>query len=206
MPDNSTFLFIGDSITDAGRFDDHDGHLGDGYVRRLDESFRAAGLGVTTVNTGIGGHRADDLRARWSADALDHRPDLISILVGVNDTWRRYDSNDPTSAESYAGDYRAILEAIDRNVTKSVVLIEPFLVPVSEEQVTWREDLDPKIEVVRGLAREFDTVLVPADVELNRFAVEHGAEAIAFDGVHPSDLGHRLLAELWLAHTGVIPR
>ena len=201
MPD--IYLFTGDSITDAGRVTDLDRQLGEGYVRRLDEAFHANGLEVETVNTGIGGHRADHLRARWDTDVLGHRPTLLSILIGVNDMWRRYDSNDPTSTEAFAGNYRALLEALDRDATPTLVLIEPFLVPVNGEQVQWREDLDPKIDVVRSLAREFDAILVPADVELNQHAAELGAEAVAFDGVHPSDLGHQLLAHMWLRHVGL---
>lgn len=83
------------------------------------------------------------------------------------------------------------------------MLIEPFLVRFSEEQVTCREDLAPKIEVVRGLAREFDAVLSPADVELDQYAVELDAEAVAFDGVRRSDLGHQLLADSWLRYMGL---
>ena len=96
MPD-STYLFIGDSVTDAGRFEDHDEHLGDGYVRRLDEHFRDSGLTIETINTGIGGNRVADLKLRWERDVVNHRPALLSVLVGVNDTWRRYDNNDPTT-------------------------------------------------------------------------------------------------------------
>lgn len=197
------YLFTGDSITDAGRVTDPDRQLGEGYVRRLDEAFHAKALDVETVNTGVGGHRADHLRARWTADVLDHRPALVSVLIGVNDTWRRYDSNDPTSTEAFADNYRTVLEALDRDVTPTLVLIEPFLVPVNDEQVEWRQDLDPKIDVVRALAREFDAILVPADGELNQHAAQLGAQAVAFDGVHPSDLGHKLLAEMWLRHVGL---
>lgn len=197
------YVFIGDSITDAGRTWSSDNPLGDGYVRELDRRFTTAGLPVATLNTGIGGHRVDDLRRRWTADALDLRPTLLSVLVGVNDTWRRYDSDDPTSVESYTADYDAILAEVDRDVTATIVLIEPFLVPISDEQREWREDLDPKIEAVRALAAQRDAILVPADVELNRAAVAHGPEAIAFDGVHPTELGHRLLAQLWLDAVGI---
>lgn len=195
--DHDRYVFIGDSITDAGRTWSSDNPLGDGYVRELDRRFTTAGLPVTILNTGIGGHRVDDLRRRWTEDALALRPTLLSVLVGVNDTWRRYDSDDPTSVESYAADYDAILSAVDRDVTHRIVLIEPFLVPISEEQSEWREDLDPKIAAVRALAARHGAILVPADVELNRAALVHGPEAIAFDGVHPTDLGHRLIADLW---------
>lgn len=196
--DPARYLFIGDSITDAGRTWSSDNPLGDGYVRELDRRFTIAGLPVRTLNTGIGGHRVVDLRRRWAEDALDLRPTLLSVLVGVNDTWRRYDSDDPTSVTAYADDYDAMLSAVDRDVTKTIVLIEPFLVPLSEEQREWRDDLDPKIAAVRALAVEHGAILVPADGGLNRAGVEHGPEAIAFDGAHPTPLGHRLLAQLWL--------
>lgn len=194
----STYLFIGDSITDAGRFDDEDRHLGDGYVRRLDEAFAASGRDVRVINTGIGGHRADHLRARWAEDATAHNPELLSILIGVNDMWRRYDSDDPTTTEAFEENYRAMLGGIDRSTTRTVVMIEPFLLPVNDEQRAWREDLDPKIEVVRRLAAESGAILVPADVHLTALAAESSPEQVAFDGVHPTDAGHRALADLWV--------
>jgi lysophospholipase L1-like esterase len=68
---------------------------------------------------------------------------------------------------------------------------------VKEDQHTWREDLDPKIEVVRRLAAEYDALLVPADVEFNHQALTVGATTLADDGVHPTAAGHQLLADLW---------
>ena len=128
---------------------------------------------------------------------LDHHADVVSILVGVNDTWRRYDSGQETSAAQFEASYRRLLDSIS-GAGSVLVLIEPFVLPVSEEQEAWREDLDPKIEVVRQLAAGYGAVLVPADVELTRQAGELGAAALADDGVHPTDLGHARLAELWL--------
>lgn len=80
-----------------------------------------------------------------------------------------------------------------------MILLEPFVLPVTEEQATaWRDDLDPKIEVVRRLATEFGAPLVPLDVELNKLAARTGAAALAGDGVHPSDQGHAAISRLWL--------
>ena len=78
------------------------------------------------------------------------------------------------------------------------MLIEPFVLPVDEGQKMWREDLDPKIEVVRRLAAHYSAILVPADLELTRASERLGAVALAADGVHPTELGHQALAELWL--------
>jgi acyl-CoA thioesterase-1 len=185
-----TVVFAGDSVTDCGRRTDPEA-LGDGYVRDLWNDLGPQRPRI--VNVGISGNRAVDLRERWATDVLAHEPHLVSVLIGINDTWRRYDEDDPTSTEEFEAAYRAILEP----VRAKLVLVEPFLLAVKEEQHEWRDDLDPKIEVVRRLAREFDALLVPADVEFNRHAESVGATTLADDGVHPTAAGHQLLADLW---------
>ncbi|WP_328525737.1 SGNH/GDSL hydrolase family protein [Kribbella sp. NBC_00359] len=185
-----TLVFAGDSVTDCGRRTDPDG-LGGGYVRTLYDDLGPRRPRI--VNAGISGNRAADLAARWSADVLAHEPSVVSILIGINDTWRRYDEDDPTTAESFEESYRAMLDPL----TCPVVVIEPFLLPVKAGQEAWREDLDPKLDVVRKLAVEYGAILVPADVELNRQAAAVGAATLANDGVHPTAAGHRAIADLW---------
>ncbi|GAA1550704.1 SGNH/GDSL hydrolase family protein [Kribbella hippodromi] len=185
-----TVVFAGDSVTDCGRRTDPDG-LGDGYVRILSGELGAQGPKI--VNAGISGNRAVDLAARWDTDVLSHDPSLVTIMIGINDTWRRYDEDDPTTPESFEASYRSLLDAL----SCPVVLIEPFLLPVKDGQDTWREDLDPKLEVVRKLAVEYAAILVPADAELTKQAASVGAATLAGDGVHPSAAGHRALATLW---------
>ncbi|MCX5416294.1 SGNH/GDSL hydrolase family protein [Streptomyces sp. NBC_00059] len=203
---SATVLFQGDSITDVGRLVEPDKPLGNGYARMAADLVRAArpGTGITFVNRGVGGDRVADLRARWREDALDVEPDVVSVLIGVNDTWRRYDSGDVTSPEAFEDDYRAILTQVRDGLDAQLILIEPFLVPVTDEQWAWREDLDPRIQTVRRLAEEFDAALLAADGMLNQAArAAGGAEHIAGDGVHPTPLGHTLLAEAWAALAGV---
>lgn len=190
----ATFLFTGDSVTDCGRRDDVQG-LGQGYVRILHGLWRDAAPQM--INSGISGNRAADLAGRVGPDVVDHGADLVSILIGVNDTWRRYDQEDPTSAEDFADSYRSVLKRVSESGSQ-LVLIEPFLLPINDEQKQWREDLDPKIAAVRSLAEEFNAILVPADVNLNRAAAKgDGPAAYAADGVHPTPLGHVQLAQLW---------
>jgi len=194
--DTVTVLFIGDSVTDCGRRDDPDRNLGHGYVRLIDEAFVAGGTPATVVNRGVGGNRVRDLAARWDKDALALAPTLVSVMVGVNDTWRRYDENDPTTAEQFEVDYRDILGRLPGRDAMALVLMEPFLLPVTPAKEKWRDDLEPKIAVVRALAEEFGAVLVPTDDYLNSLDVP--AAEIAADGVHPTELGHQLIARLWL--------
>jgi acyl-CoA thioesterase-1 len=207
--------FTGDSVTDAERRTSEDG-LGDGYVRVLS---RRPGLqGWSVENSGVSGNRTSDLQARWDVDVLDHAPDVLSILVGVNDMWRRYDNDDPTDAAVFEERYRALLTAaVAASVSEStagstagsgshalhLVLVEPFLLPVRPEQETWLEDLDPKREVVKRLADEFSAAFVPLHVELTRLAASVGPATLADDGVHPTPAGHEALADIWLAHASL---
>ena len=191
-----TVLFIGDSVTDCGRRDDADRNLGHGYVRLIDEAFEAGGTPATVVNRGISGNRVRDLRARWDKDAVAVAPTLISVMIGVNDMWRRYDDNDPTTPEAFAADYREILGRLPGRDEMALVMMEPFLLPVSAEKQKWRPDLEAKIAVVHELAAEFGAVLVPTDSYLN--GLDLAAAEIAADGVHPTKLGHELIAKLWL--------
>lgn len=196
-------VFQGDSITEAGRRPGDGTSLGSGYVRLVADELGAAHPGLRFVNRGVGGDRAADLRSRWQRDTTAHEPALVSVMVGVNDTWRRYDSGDPTSLAAYERDYRAVLEE-SRAAGARLLLIEPFLVPVDEGQWTWREDLDGRIHVVRRLAAEFGAGLLCADGLLNQAAARHGgADRIAGDGVHLTPLGHSLLAEAWLGLVSV---
>jgi lysophospholipase L1-like esterase len=203
----ATVLFQGDSITDAGRLGTADG-LGDGYAARavalLRERHPDAGLAFH--NRGVGGNRVTDLRARWTEDAIALKPDLVSVLIGINDTWRRYDHGDPTTADAYEADYRHLLTRVVEETGARLLLVEPFLVPVTADQWRWREDLDPRIHVVRHLAEEFDAALLAADGLLNQAArTAGGAAKVAADGVHPTPYGHGLLAGAWAGLVTVAP-
>ena len=153
------------------------------------------------INVGISGNRAIDLRDRWHIDVVEQHPQLLSVYVGINDTWRRYDSNDATSAATFEDNYRACLA--DVGGASRVLLVEPFVLPVNEEQEHWHEDLDEKRAVVARLAAERGYGFVPLQSLLSAAAEQHGAAALAQDGVHPTELGHRLIADAWLEVAGL---
>jgi lysophospholipase L1-like esterase len=190
---SQTTVFIGDSVTDCGRLNLPP--YGDGYVRDI---FNSGKLEGAIINVGTSGHRLVDLIARWDDDVLAHNPTRISIAIGVNDTWRRYDDNDPTSVEDFETNYDEVLAKTKAACHPDFVLCEPFLLHVKPEMETWREDLDPKIAVVHKLAKKYDAKLVPFDSYLNGLLDSHTIEELADDGIHPSVLGHQLMAELWL--------
>jgi lysophospholipase L1-like esterase len=196
---NNLILFQGDSITDCGRSRTEATSLGNGYAMMAAAWLSAAhpGAGWRFLNRGISGNRAKDLRARWQTDCLDLKPDWVSILIGINDTWRRFDRSDPTTTEAYEADYRFILQQTKDSGAR-LIICEPFLLPIPQDRVAWRADLDPKIAVARKLAREFAAVYVPLDGAFAAAATQQPMEAWAPDGVHPTPAGHALIAQTWL--------
>lgn len=206
QPDDR-ILFQGDSITDCGRDRDLPDSLGRGYAN-MTAGFLAAlhpELGCSCLNRGISGNRTGDLLKRWKADCLDLKPDVLSILIGINDVWRRYDQNLPTSAETFEANYRELLGRTRETLPETrLVLMEPFVLPVPGDRRAWREDLDPKISIVRTLAREFDALFVPLDGAFAAASSHQPPEYWAPDGVHPTPAGHGLISRTWLETVGAL--
>jgi lysophospholipase L1-like esterase len=198
-------LFQGDSVTDTGRDRADITSLGYGYAMMAAAWFAATHPEqmVSFINKGVGGDRTCDLKARWEEDCIKLRPTVVSILIGINDCWRRYDQNDPTPVEEFESNYRFLLTRLRETGVTKIILAEPFVLPVSAERRSWREDLDPKIAVVRALAREYQTLLLPLDGIFNKMATRRPPEFWAPDGVHPSPAGHALIAKEWLRTANV---
>ena len=134
LQSNLTILFQGDSITDAGRKRKIYESLGEGYAM-----ITAAWISATHpeyeakfINRGVGGNRIRDLRNRWKKDCLDLEPNLVSILIGINDALGKPFWKEPTSKESFQADYERILEQTRRNPEIRIVLLEPFILSSSE--------------------------------------------------------------------------
>ena len=198
----SVVLFQGDSITDAGRSKIRNKDLGDGFPFVLSEFFKNEHpeMNVTVINRGISGNRSRDLVGRWTKDCVALKPDYLTILIGVNDTWRRYDDNDPTSDEDFEKNLRTILERSRAETNAEILLLVPYLIDLNEKVSRMREDLSGKQAVVKRLAKEFGTRLLDLD-EVFKAAVANGTkpEFISADGVHPTEEGgHRMIAAEWL--------
>lgn len=182
----------GDSITDAGRRDDP-AHLGSGYVRDLARGHLA---GSRVTNTGLGGDRLRDLEARWDSDVLAVPSQVLSVYIGINDTWRRFDQGEITEvAEFEAGLRRLLRPWVDHGT--SLVLVEPFVLPLLPGQEIWHIDLDPKQAAVRAVAADVGAAFVPLATTMADRAAGLGAEALVIDGVHPTPLGHAVIADAW---------
>ena len=204
--DGAVVLFQGDSITDAGRNKQTGDDLGKGYAAMAAAWFSAMypTKRVKFINRGVGGNRVRDLEARWDQDCIELKPTWVSIMIGINDCWRRYDRNDPTPVEAYAATYRRILTRVKEELGAGLILLEPFVLPYPPDRKEWRVDLDPKIHAVRELAVEFGARYVPLDGLFAQAATLAPPDYWTTDGVHPTPAGHALIARAWLQAVGAL--
>ena len=158
-------VFQGDSITDAGRDKRNYHHMGAGYPKYATELMVASNPDVEFefINQGISGNRTSQLFDRFYSDALAFEPDIISILIGINDLWHRYGGGKiATTDAQFELNYRCILERIRRESNAKIMILSPFLLD-KEPFEGMREDLERMLPIVRKLADEFADVYVPLD-------------------------------------------
>lgn len=200
LKDGTIILFQGDSITDAGRSRTDDRRLGVGYPRFVRERLmkdRPAEQ-FCFINRGVSGNRAKDLVARWEKDCIAVKPDYVSILIGVNDTWRRYDAGDETTAAMFRENMTVVIESTLARTNAEILLLNPFLLDIRKSITAMREDLDGKQRVIAELAKEYGTRFVDLDAVFSTASQTQPPAAFSGDGVHPTPLGHELIAEHWL--------
>ncbi|MFD7532705.1 SGNH/GDSL hydrolase family protein [Streptomyces sp. NPDC059849] len=204
--ETDTLLFIGDSITDAGRDRTDSASLGSGYVNEIARTLHertTGGPGPAVINRGINGNRVYDLEARWTTDVIAHRPTVVTVKIGINDTWRRYDSGLASPVDEFEACLDGLLAGTARELPAArLVVITPFLLPVTAEQEDWFEDLTPRTEAVLRAAEANGAQLVRADLAMRQAREGYEAAELARDGVHPSPAGHRIIADAWLAAVG----
>lgn len=204
FPEGSRLLFQGDSITDMkwGRNQkDRNHYLGHSYVyliaARLGVDLPGAKLDI--YNRGMSGHRVGDLKQRWQKDAIDMQPDLLSILVGVNDV-----SRGGGTIEQWEADYRDLLRSSRAaKPALRLVLLDPFVLASGrlKDELQWREwrgKIDAMRASVAKLAGEFDAVHIKTQDIFDAAAAQVTPEHWIWDGVHPLPQGHELIARNWL--------
>ncbi len=203
---NDTVLFQGDSVTNAFRMPNEINNayqLGAGYALLVSAHLLATRPGdrLQFVNRGISGHRIADLLARWQADCIDVRPTVLSLLIGINDTAHDTGGQPGATPADYARDYRKLLEWTRRELPAvRFVLCEPFALVVGDRVTpAWRENLKPRQETVRQIAREFDAAFVPLQKPFDDACRKAPADYWIYDGVHPTAAGFGLIARQWLA-------
>ncbi|CAM4474035.1 SGNH/GDSL hydrolase family protein [Paenibacillus tarimensis] len=207
MPDSKTILFIGDSITDGarGRTDDPNHILGHGYVFMIAGrlGFELGGESPQVVNRGISGDRVSDLYARWNEDAISVSPDILSILVGVNDAWAWAHGDSRGATDRFRRAYSHLLEETREVLPETrIVLCEPFILKagtLEENWPKWESRMKQYQEEVRGLAGRYSCLFVPLQELFDEACRQAPAGYWLWDGVHPTAAGHELIARQWLS-------
>ena len=211
-------VFIGDSITDgmwgcgggfkfssAERNHSDLNHIyGHGFMEMVasDTQSRYPKAGFVFFNRGISGNKLPDLAARWKEDALDLDPDVLSVLVGVNDigAYLRSGSQEPFNKEEWKNLYRDLLrQAREKNPSVKLVLCTPFVSRGGNVEYEKRAPIASELAgIVREVAKEFGAVLVPYDELFAKLiASEPSPNYWMWDGTHPTSAGHRRMADLW---------
>jgi lysophospholipase L1-like esterase len=193
-------LFIGDSITDCGRRDVA-APLGNGYVHFFSELVMALypERDIKYMNTGIGGNRITDLKGRWKEDAMDHKPDWLSIKIGINDL-HSYLGGDPNgvSPELFAEIYDYLLEETKKTLDCKIVLIDPFYMSTNTSSQSFESrvlDIIPKyIDTVHKMSEKYGTKLVKTHDMYQNQLKYRDASTYCGEPVHPNSLGHLLIA------------
>ena len=134
--------------------------------------------------------------ARLDTDFIDIQPDIVSIHIGINDTWHHAEQKDWIPNEIFEERYRTVLTAIKEKTNAKIMMMEPFLIP-TEDKAFFREDLAPKIEIIRKLAREFADIYLPTDGLLASAFIGDDPLSYAADGVHPTAKGAEFIGMLY---------
>lgn len=202
---NDHLLFIGDSITDVGRNRADRSDLGEGFPNLLATQLveKYPDYELTILNRGISGDQVIDLKNRWTEDCLALKPDVVTILVGINDVGFVIDRQSIPTVEDlsrFEANYRFLLDSLREETEAKIILMEPFVLPYPIDRLNWRDQLNPRIQIVRRLATEFEALLIPLDGILNDKGIAHSFEEYTGDdGVHPTVAGHQTIAEAWLS-------
>ncbi len=199
FPDNTVFLFQGDSVTDCSRNRHRKTSLGTGYPKIFKEVYNTLFPKNTVrfINKGISGDRTCNLLARYNKDFLMQKPDFISIMIGINNTWRNFDSNEPfCSAEQFGKEYEQLLTQIKKDLPNAkILIIEQFALTAHPQRNTWQEDLDAKRTETRRLAEKYADWFIPMyDIMKNASESDFDLYELSADGVHPASSGHALIA------------
>jgi len=196
------FLFQGDSITDAGR-DSHENPaaLGAGYVRLIAADLTFEHTDYEFLNTAVGGNRVVDLLARWKKDCLNLKPDVLTILIGVNDVWHEIGSRNGVHNELFGKVYGLILEETVKTLPDAkLILMGSYVTHGTATDGAWEEfssEVGKRRETTKRLAEKYGCRYIDLQERFDSALAKAPASHWTVDGVHPTAAGHKLIAMAW---------
>jgi len=192
-------VFIGDSITESGKFEDPEA-LGTGYVRLLYDYFITTypASDFEVINKGISGNRIDDIKARRQRDVIDLNPDIVSVSIGINDVWNQLKNPamQQIHPEEFESIYDDLLRRVSGNTSADIVLMEPTIIEENLESIG-NQKLKPYVEIVNAMAEKYDAHLVPTHLAFLGYLEANNGYALTTDGVHMNSTGNMLMAKAW---------
>ncbi len=209
-PQGFTFLFQGDSITDGNRTRNKDWNhiLGHGFMYLIASKlyFENTDKNLLFINRGVSGNKITDLEKRWLPDTLDLKPNVLSILVGVNDAHSVVRNQNPENEQVFEESYRRILkQSLAQNPDLILILCEPFVLPVgnvNNDIDLWYTEIKKRQQIVKKLALEFKTLFIPFQSVFDKACEKAPADFWSWDGIHPMPAGHELMAREWIRIVG----
>lgn len=207
----SKLVFIGDSITDCERARP----VGEGLFNAIGKSYVSIVEGMLTaihpahairvVNMGTSGDTVLSLKKRWKTDALDLKPDWLSIMIGVNDVWRQFDSYRQTEIQVSPKVYEKTLKELvtkTRPKVKGLIIMAPFYLEPNREDLM-RNRMDQYGAIAKKVAKTSDALFIDTQAVFDDLLQHMHANAIAWDRVHPNSIGHAAIARAFLNAIGV---
>ncbi len=200
---NETFLLIGDSVTDCGRrMPEGEGGFthdawGFGYVELLRGYLFAKypHLDLRIINKGISGQQAPDLAKRWQKDVMDYKPSVVSILIGINDVWRKFDATNVDWQQCDIELYEKSLEEIitkTLSITKNIIVQTPFFIDNNKDDAMFIE-MRKYSKVCENLAKKYDLFFVDTQLAFDEILKDLHPYKISSDRIHPNVIGHTVL-------------
>ena len=197
-------LFQGDSITDADRSRQDNSRLGVGYPRLVEAS-----LGLEEpnkhefLNRGISGNRIVDLYARIKADIINLKPDLMSILIGVNDVWHELSENpNGVDADKFFKVYSMLIEEVLESLPNiKIMILEPFVLQGCSTVENWdyfSKEVPARAEMAKRIAKKYNLPFIPLQKGFDELSKKAPQEYWLGDGVHPTAKGHEFIKNEWL--------
>lgn len=201
-------LFQGDSITDVHRSRDDDRFMGCGYPTLVSGSIGVDFPGkYEFLNRGISGHRIVDTYAAIKKNIINLKPDILSILIGINGVWHEISEQNGVSAVKYEMIYDLMLGEIKEALPDvKLVILEPFVLygsvtcPSAEHPERWEvyeRETPLRAQAARRIAEKYGAIFVPLQEKFDEASKKAPADYWLMDGVHPTAMGHEIIARAW---------
>ena len=197
-----TILYQGDSITYANRSFEFECLTGSGYATISSGAITADNPGeYKIINRGIGGNRVIDLYARWKKDCINLKPDIISILIGVNDVWHEVESQNGVDSQNFEKIYDLLISDTLKALPEcKMMLLEPFVWKHGLTVERWdyiSDEVKKRGEITKKLAEKYNLPFIPLQSVFDEALKKAPEEFWTLDGIHPLSSGHTLIAREW---------